>query len=110
MINPMNISELRHYVEWQYPLKVPDGMGGFTSTFVTACSTWARILPVSAKESRQSEQQTGLVSHTVRIRYRSVFKPNWRMKFKNRYFAVVGGPINPEEANVWLDLNVKETI
>ena len=110
MINPMNISELRHYVEWQYPVKTPDGMGGFTQTFVTACSVWARILPTSAKELRQSEQQSATVSHTVRIRYRSVFKPSWRMKFKGRYFAIVGGPVNPEEANIWLDLNVKETI
>jgi SPP1 family predicted phage head-tail adaptor len=107
MINPMNISELKHYVEWQFPAKVSDGMGGSTTIYLTACNVWARILPTSAKELRQSDQQVNLVSHTVRIRYRSVFKSNYRMKYKNRYFAIVS-IINPEESNLWLDINLKE--
>ena len=106
MINPMNISELKHYVEWQFPAKASDGMGGPITTYVTACNVWARLLPTSAKELRQSDQQVNLVSHTVRIRYRSVFKSNWRMKFRNRYFAIVS-IINPEESNLYLAVQMQ---
>jgi len=103
----MQIGEMKHSVTWQQQTKVSDGMGGSDTTWVDVCTTWARILPTSAKEIRQSEQTVLVASHTIRIRYRSVFKSSWRGQFKGRYFAIVG-IVNPEERGEWLDILVKE--
>jgi len=37
----------------------------------------------------------------------SVFKSSWRLKFNNRYFAIVS-VVNPGEKNEYLDLYCKE--
>jgi len=83
-------------------------MGNFSTTWEDVCTVWSRILPTSAKESRISEKETMTISHTLFIRYRRDIRPSWRVKFKNRYFAIVGGPVNPEECNEWLDMNLLE--
>ena len=54
-----------------------------------------------------SDKETMTVSHTISIRHRRDIRSNWRAKYKNRYFAIVG-IVNPEEANEWLDVNVME--
>ena len=95
-------------ISFQKPVIASNGMGGFTSTWTAVDSeVWARILPVSAKESRESDKETMTVSHTISIRYRRDIRPSWRIKFKLRYFAIVG-MVNPEECGEWWDLNVKE--
>ena len=104
-----NISEMDKIISFQRPRKVSNGMGGFVSTWEDATTDpiWARILPISAKESRLSDKETMTVSHTAFIRYRRDIRPSWRMKYKNRYFAITG-MANPQEDGEWLDFNLKE--
>lgn len=104
----MQVGKLDKRITWQYPAKTSDGMLGETVTWTTVCETWARILPKSAKEIRQSEQMTMNVTHTVRIRYRNPFLPSWRGLFRGRIFQIIG-IVNPEEKNEWLDILVRET-
>jgi len=102
------IADYDKRIIFQKQSRVSNGMGGFTSTWSDATTKiWARILPTSAKESRLSDKETMTVSHTMSIRYRRDIRPSWRVKFKNRYFAIVG-MVNPEEADEWLDINVLE--
>jgi SPP1 family predicted phage head-tail adaptor len=82
-------------------------MGGFSLSFVTAATIWAAIWPVSANEVVAANATSMVISHRIRIRYRSVLKSSWRLKFGNRYFAIVS-IINPNEAGEFLDLLVKE--
>ena len=103
----MQIGQLNKLVTIQYPTVVPDAMGGFTDTWVQAATAWAAIWPTSAKETVESNSLAMVVSHKIRIRHRSVFKPEWRIKFGNRYFSIVS-IINPNEKNEWLDLMCKE--
>jgi SPP1 family predicted phage head-tail adaptor len=100
-------SELNKRVTWQYKTRVPDGMGGFTETYVDACTTWSAIWPVSANEIIVANSISMVVSHRIRIRYRSTFKSSWRGKFGNRYFAIAG-ITNPNESNEFLDVMCKE--
>ena len=104
-----NIYDLDKRVVFQKPTKTSNGMGGFTTTWssVTNGTVWARLLPVSAKESRTTEKETMTISHTATIRYRRDIRPTYRVKFKKRYFAIVG-MVNPEECNEWLDMNLQE--
>jgi len=82
-------------------------MGGFTSTWVDAATVWAAVWPISANEQIKSMQETMTITSRIRIRYRSVLRPSWRLKFGNRYFNIVS-IVNVNEANEWLDLMVKE--
>jgi SPP1 family predicted phage head-tail adaptor len=99
--------DLNKRITWQYKTKISDGMGGFTDTYVDACTVWCAILPTSANEIVAANATSMVVSHQIRIRYRSVFKPSWRGKFGNRYFSIVG-ITNPNESCEWLDILCKE--
>lgn len=84
-------------------------MGGFTNTWVDAATVWAAIWPVSANETVQANSMTMVVTHRIRIRYRSAMKSAWRVQFGKRNFAIVS-IINPSEGNEWLDLMCKEAV
>jgi len=73
----------------------------------TGTLIWAALWPVSAGEVTAANATVMVVSHRIRIRYRSVMRAGWRVKFGNRYFNIVS-ILNPNEANEWLDLMVKE--
>ena len=103
----MQIGDLNKRVTWQYKTRVPDGLGGFTDVWVDACTTWAAIWPVSAKEVVTANSISMTVSHRIRIRYRSAFKSSWRGKFGDKFYAIVS-IINPNMGNEWLDILAKE--
>ena len=103
----MRIGDLNKRIELQYTTKTPDGMGGWINVFVTAATVFAAIWPVSASEQIQAAQQVMTISHRIRIRYRSVFKSSWRVKFGTRFFSIVS-IINPNEAGKYLDIMCKE--
>lgn len=103
----MPIGDLNKRIELQYSTKVSDGMGGFSTTFVTAATVFCAIWPISALEQVQAMATTMTISHRIRIRYRSVLKSFWRIKFGTRYFSIVS-ILNPSERNEWLDLLCKE--
>jgi len=105
----MRIGDLNKQITLQYPTKVSDGMGGFTETWTDADTIWAAIWPISANELVRSMQQTMEISHRFRIRYRNVLRPDWRIKYGNRYFNIVS-IINPNEKNKLLDLMCKEEV
>jgi len=103
----MAAGDLNKRVTIQYETKVSDLMGGFTTVWNDGDTIFAAIWPVSATETIQSLQPNMVISHRIRIRYRSVLRASWRIKFGNRYFAIVS-IINPNEKNEWLDLLCKE--
>lgn len=103
----MRSGDLNKRVTLQYKTKAPDGMGGFVDSYVDAATVWAAIWPVSASEQVQAAQQVMTISHRIRIRWRSMLKASWRIKFGTRYFAIVS-IINPSERNQMLDLMSKE--
>jgi SPP1 family predicted phage head-tail adaptor len=82
-------------------------MGGFTVTWIDHATTWAAIWPLSANETKEAMQTGMTITGRIRIRYRTVLKPSWRIRYGNRFFNIVS-VLNPNEANEWLDLMVKE--
>ena len=100
--------DLSKRVTLQHPTMVSDGMGGWTVTFTDAATVWGAIWPVSANDTIQANATVLVVTHRIRIRYRSVLKTSWRIKFGNRYFAIVS-IICPNEGREFLDLMVKES-
>lgn len=106
-MKPTSPDELNKRIILQYQTKISDGMGGWTVSYVDHATIWAAIWPVSAVEQVKSMATVMTVSHRIRIRYRSVLKAAWRIKFGNRYFAIIS-IINPNESGEWLDIMVKE--
>lgn len=105
----MTIGELNKRVDIQAQTRVSDGMGGFTTSWTTlASSVAAAIWPVSANDQIQAAQNMGIITTKIRIRYRSVMKSSWRIKYGNRYFAIAAPPIDLNERHEWLDLLCKE--
>jgi SPP1 family predicted phage head-tail adaptor len=104
----MDSGQLNKRVTLQYQTKVSDGMGGFVTSFVDACTVWAALWPTSANEITAANATVMVVSHRIRIRYRSVLKASWRIKYGNRYFNIVS-IINQNEANEFLDIMAKES-
>lgn len=102
------IGDLNKRVTLQYTTKVSDGTGHFTETWTDAATIWAAIWPTSAAELMQSMQNDMVISHRIRIRYRSVLRPSWRIRFGLRYFNIVS-ILNPNEKNEYLDIMAKES-
>jgi SPP1 family predicted phage head-tail adaptor len=103
----LNIGSLNKKIELQYSTKTPDGLGGFTTVFVTTATVFAAIWPVSATETVQAGAQTMTVTHRIRIRYRSVIRSSWRIKHEGKYYNIVS-IIDPSMAHKYLDLMCKE--
>lgn len=106
----MPIGDLNKLISIIGTTKASDGMGGFEETDATiASNVYAAIWPMSANETVQALQTNMVVSHRIRIRFRRPFRPDWRIKFGNRYFAIVS-ILNPNERNEWLDLICREEL
>lgn len=103
----MRIGSLNKRIELQYATKSPDGAGGFSTSYVVAATVYAAVWPTSANEVKAANAVTMVVSHRIRIRYRSGIKSNWRLKMGNRYFNIVS-IIDPSEGHKFLDIMCKE--
>lgn len=104
----MRIGDLNKFITIQQQTKAPDGMGGFTATWAdVATSVPAAIWPISANETVQAMATGMTITHRIRIRYRAVFKPVWRLSWANRYFNIVS-VIDPNMDHRYLDLMCKE--
>ncbi len=99
--------DLNKQVDIQAQTKISDGLGGFTTSWTTLDTIWAAIWDATSNERNQANATTLIISHRIRIRYRSIFKSSWRLKFNNRYFVIVS-VVNPGEKNEYLDLYCKE--
>jgi len=105
----MRIGDLSRRIELQSPVETSDNMGGFTVSWNSEGIVWAAVWPVSATERIQANAPTMVISHRIRIRYRSDIKPDWRLKFGNRYLSVVS-IVNANESDRQLDLMCREAV
>ena len=103
----MNIGSLKKRIEIQAPTKVPDGLGGWISGWVTLYTVDAAIWDATGNERNQASATVLIITHRIRIRYKQGLKASYRIKFGLRYFNIVS-IVNPNEANKVLDIMAKE--
>lgn len=101
------IGDYNKRVEIQAKTTVTDGMGGTTVTWVTLATVYAKITPVSSSERLEAMKNGNEITHRVNIRFRSVFKSAYRIKYGNRYFSIVG-VMNVLEKGEELQMTCKE--
>jgi SPP1 family predicted phage head-tail adaptor len=107
----MRIGDLNKRIDVQAQTKVPDGMGGFTTTWVSMLTPGttiaAAIWPVSAFETVQANSTTMIISHKIRIRYRAGIRSGWRIVHAGKNYDIKGS-IDLNMAHRWLDVLCKE--
>jgi SPP1 family predicted phage head-tail adaptor len=101
------IGDLRHRVTLQYPTRSPDGMGGFSVTWVDAATVYAAIWGQGASEGIEAAQTGVTIVYRIRIRYRSSMEASWRISWSNRLFNIVS-ILDHDMRHKWLDLICKE--
>jgi SPP1 family predicted phage head-tail adaptor len=103
----MRIGDLKKRIELQYATRTADGMGGWTNTYSTEAKVWGAIWPISASEIIQANTTTMVVTHRIRIRYHDTIKSTWRIKYGDKYYAIIS-ILNPNMTNKFLDIMAKE--
>lgn len=107
---PTGPEDLCNRITLQYSTKVSDGMGGFTVSWVSAATVWAKKTTHRSDEAVQAMATTGTATHNFRIRYRSDVKSSWRIKEGNNFMAIIGPPVEVDQSGMkYLDITVKET-
>jgi len=106
----MRAGQLNKLITFEYQVTISDGMGGSSVTWTTkAENVWAAIWPASAKEIIAAQQETMVVTHRIRIRFRSDIKPDMRIKYGTNYFNIVSR-LNPNMGNKMIDILAKEVV
>ena len=100
--------ELNRRIELQAPTRTPDASGGFTTTYLVIATVWAKITTLRTDEAILAMQSTGTAIHNIVIRYRTDVKSSWRIKYGNKFYNVLGPPIDVNKAHRFLDLKCKE--
>ena len=107
----MRIGDLNKRIDLQAQTRIPDGMGGFSTVWTSMLPTGtliaAAIWPVSASETIQAAMPTMIITHRIRIRFRSGLKASWRINYAGRTFGIVS-IIDPNMAHRFLDIMCKE--
>jgi len=78
-------------------------------SFATIATVWAKLSTMRSDEAIQAMSTTGTAIHNINIAYRTDVRANWRIKFGNRYFAIIGPPIDVEFKHRELDIKCKES-
>jgi len=103
----MKVGELDTRITFQAPTKVPDGMGGSTTTWLDVATVWAKKTTHRSDEAVQAMATTGRATHNFRIRYRDDVKSSWKVKEGTKLMAIIGPPIEVER-KTWLDITCSE--
>lgn len=111
----MNPSKLRHRITFQRQTKNQNEYGEEIKNeeiekWVEVITVWASVNPISAKEFFAAEKLNSEITHKINMRcIRSLeITSDMRIKFNDRYFELIGPPINFQERNVELQLLCKE--
>ena len=92
---------LRHRVSVEQKAATTDGAGGETITWSNLVDLWARIEPVAADEKAVAGHVTGIVTHTITLRWRDDITGAMRMTYHGRTFRILA-VYDPDETQRYL--------
>lgn len=106
----MNPGELNCRITLQKEVKVPDGQGGYETTYTARTAAWAKITTITAKTKDQYEELVPELIHRIIIRYRRDVAVTDRIQYGSRMFEQIGPPINEGERKAFLRLECREVV
>ncbi|MCB1489319.1 MAG: phage head closure protein, partial [Bauldia sp.] len=80
---------LRHRLVIESAAGAPDGAGGEAVTWDTFATVWARIAPTASGEEIVAGHLSGIVSHTITMRYRADIAGGMRALHRGRIFRIL---------------------
>lgn len=102
----MRTGDLDQRIELQRLTRTADGGGGYSETWTTYDTVWAKVEPLSGRERYHAQQTQASANYRVTIRYRDDVSPAdrilWRGRVMNIRFPADAGPRNP-----WLPLDAE---
>lgn len=101
------ISELRHRIVVEQLSNAADNQGGFTTTWTTLATIWAKVEPTKAWERAFAQKVEYQRSHVAWIRHRTDITSSMRISFDSRYFQIKGIR-RPDEKKFYLVLDLEE--
>jgi SPP1 family predicted phage head-tail adaptor len=87
---------LRHRVQVERRVGVPDDAGGETIAWEPVTTLWARIDPVRAGEQTVAGHLAAVVSHKLTFRWREELTGGMRVVFRERRFRILA-VFDPDE-------------
>lgn len=84
----MKIGDLRQRILFQSIVETPDDAHGHTITWKDEVVTWAKVEPVSGTESYFAHQLRNVISHKIKIRYRTDISVEMRIVFETRIMKI----------------------
>ena len=103
----MRAGSLRHRLTIQSVGSTLDDYGDLSNSWTTLATVWGAINPLSGREESIGEELKGVVTHLIKIRYKSGVTPNSRISFDSRTFQIESVK-NWEERGVFMELLCKE--
>lgn len=108
-------SEFNARITLEYQSRVSDGGGGFTDTWVAASDQGDPANPSIAAIVNEFQSDETVIAMQfspqkiikIQIRFRTDVKSNWRVKYKGRYYNILGDPIDVENNRRWLFFRMK---
>jgi SPP1 family predicted phage head-tail adaptor len=100
----LSAGKLREPLTIQRKATVSDGMGGFTTSWVTLATIRGDVRPLSGREALQAMQLQASVTHRVYIRYRADLKPADRLMMRGQPIQI-RAILNVEMRDRWLELS-----
>lgn len=84
----MRASFLSSRLTLESPLRVADGGGGATITWIVEDALWAHVEPQSGRERLAADGASSRVAHRVTIRHRAGVTPEMRFVWGTRVLAI----------------------
>lgn len=108
----MKSGKLWHLITLQSPFKgTKDAVGQPVVTWKDEVTDWAELRPLTTREQFIAAQRNASTTHFVSLRWRpslSALNAAWRVKYRDRIFAIDGPPKNVEERNIEIQLACTE--
>ena len=105
----INAGELNKQITLQVPTVARDDFNQPIITWADSATVWAGIITTGSREYYAAQKLYAETSAVFKIRYRSNMSTKMRIKYGNRYFAILG-IADPEEQHIELLLSCKEAV
>lgn len=73
-------------------------------------TVWTAPMPKTSKEYFKLQTMNNEITEVFKVRYNANINSYMRVKFRNKYFDIIGSPINPEERNEELWITCKGVV
>ncbi len=84
----MDPGNLRTQLSLQDPIEIPDGSGGFTTTWTERALVWAALEPVSPRLESWGQRQISEAAHRITMRFRNDVRSGQRLVSATKVFRI----------------------